>query len=273
MSSSLDAARSGMLSHQRNIDLIANNLANVNTTGYKRALVHFQDLLDTAGILAALNGEVPEGGVLYSSSGVSTTGVTRDFVQGTLRPTSLPLDFAIQGDGFFRIRLEDGSLAYTRSGAFAVDGLGRLVTFSGFLVEPPITFSEDIRDLRVGTDGTITAVRPYTAEELAALGPDEPRDGVRIELGRIELSRFVNPAGLESIGQSLYRATEESLEPIDGVPGEDGMGEVYNGFLEASNVDVGTEMTSLLLAARAYQLNLSAYRTIEQMLSAANDLA
>jgi flagellar basal-body rod protein FlgG len=273
MTASLDAARSGMLSHQRSIQLISNNLANVNTSGYKRAVIHFRDLLDTAGILAVLNGQVPEGGAITTSAGVETTAVARDFLQGALRPSGHPLDLAIQGDGFFRVTLEDGTRGYTRAGAFRLDGLGRVVSDSGDPLEPALELPAGFRDVRIDADGTVSAVRAYTAAELAALGPDDPRDGVLVEVGRIELTRFANPAGLESIGENLYRETPESLAPIDGLPGEDGMGQVLSGFLESSNVDVATEVSSLLVAVRAYQLNLSAYRTIEQMLADANQLA
>lgn len=273
MSFSLDSALSGMLTHQRNIDLVANNLANVNTTGYKRAMVHFHDIMDSAEILAALNGELPADGEVTRASGVETASIVRDFQQGTLRPTGRLLDFAISGDGFFRVITEDGETAYTRDGTFQLDSDGQLTTTSGELVDAQLTLPDSFHDLVVERDGRVTVMRPYTDAELAALPPEAPRDGVREEVGRVGLTRFVNPAGLESIGRNLYLATAEAQPPIDGFPGEDGMGEVLSGWLEASNVDVSTEMISLVLASRAYQLNLTAYRTVEEMLSGANQLA
>lgn len=273
MTSSLDAALSGMLAHERGIDLIANNLANVNTSGYKRAVVHFQDMLDSAQVLAALNGEVPPGGALVTSSGVATTDVVRDFATGPLQATGRDLDFAIAGDGFFRVRQDDGSLAYTRSGNFSLDANRRLVTANGQVLEPELVMPLGYHGMAVDRDGTVTAMRPYTEAELAALDPGAMTDGVREEIGQLTLTRFPNPAGLDAIGRNLYLETERSQGPIDGAPGTDGLGEVHRGFLEAANVDLATEMTMLVLTSRAYQLNLNAYRTIEQMLSSANQLA
>ncbi len=269
---SLDAARSGLLSQQRNLELIANNLANVNTTGYKAAQMHFQDVLDASEILDVLNGSAPADGELSASSGVQVAGVSRDLAQGALRPTERQLDFAIVGTGYFRIRLDDGSTAYTRDGVFALDGDNNLVTLSGDRVEPGLDLPVDFSEMRIAADGTVTVVRPQTQAELDALPDDAPRDGIRVEVGRIGLTRFVNPGGLESIGENLFQVTAASQEPIDGFPGEDGMGEVHSGWLEASNVDIATEMTSLVLAQRAYQLNIVAYQTLEQMLTDANQL-
>jgi flagellar basal-body rod protein FlgG len=216
---------------------------------------------------------VPEGGVVVTSSGVGATDVTRDFAEGTLRPTGRDLDFAINGDGFFRVLQDDGSMAYTRDGNLQIDANRRLVTPGGQLLDPDIAVPATYHDVRFMPDGRVTALRPYTAAEEAALGPDDLREGVLEEIGRIRLSRFSNPEGLESIGRNLYIETAESQPPIDGFPTEDGMGVVHSGFLEASNVDVATEMTMLVLTSRAYQLNLNAYRTIEQMLAGANQLA
>lgn len=269
---SLDAARSGLLSQQRNLELIANNLANVNTTGYKAAQMHFQDVLDASEILDVLNGSAPADGELSASSGVQVAGVSRDLAQGALRPTDRQLDFAIVGTGYFRIRLEDGGTAYTRDGVFGLDGDNNLVTLSGDFVEPGLDLPVDFSEMRISADGTVTVMRPQTQEELDALPDDAPRDGIRVEVGRIGLTRFVNPSGLESIGENLFQVTAESQEPIDGFPGEDGLGEVHSGWLEASNVDIATEMTSLVLAQRAYQLNIVAYQTLEQMLTDANQL-
>ena len=274
MTSSLDAALSGLLEHQHNLDLIANNLANVNTPGYKRAEVHFQDLLDTQEILEALQGQLPddEDG-LTTSSGVATNEVARIFTQGPLLSSDSQLDFVIIGDGFFRVRQEDGSLAYTRDGNFRLDGNAQIVTTDGQPVDPPITLPASFTSLRVSTSGEVSIFRPYTDAELAALAPDEPRDGTRETVGQIELSRFVNPQGLASIGSNLFVETAQSLAPINALPGEGGMGQARNGWTEGSNVQMANEMTQLVLASRAYQLNLAAYRTIDEMLNNANQLA
>ncbi|PKN81511.1 MAG: flagellar basal body rod protein FlgG [Chloroflexi bacterium HGW-Chloroflexi-9] len=271
MSLSLDAAISGMLTQQRNIEAIANNLANVNTTAYKRVKIHFQDILDTASVFAALTG--PENlADISQSSGVSTASTKRDFAQGALQPSGRLLDFAISGDGFFRVLLDDGSTAYTRAGVFMLDGAGKVATSSGELLDPPLQLPDQFRDLRIEQDGSVTVMRDFTDEELAALDDFAARDGVREVVGQMELARFPNPSGLAAIGNSRYRETPESQAPIFGRPGEDGMGSVFSGWLEASNVDIATEMTGLVMAKRGYQLNLVAYRTIEEMLTKANDV-
>ncbi|RJQ12008.1 MAG: flagellar hook-basal body complex protein [Dehalococcoidia bacterium] len=270
MSLSIDAAISGMVEQQRNIELIANNLANVNSTGYKRVKIHFQDILNTATAFSSIAaGEAPSS----SSAGVTTAGVTRDFTQGSLQPSGREMDFAISGDGFFRVKLDDGTFAYTRAGMFTVDGTGRVVTLSGELLDPPLQLPPRFRGLSVDDTGEIMVTRDLTDEELAALGPFDPRDGKRVVAGQIQLYRFSNPQGLAAIGNSRYVATEVSQEAIEGKPGEAGMGTVYSGWLEASNVDIATEMTGLVIAKRGYQLNMVAYKTIEEMLTKVNQVA
>ncbi|MFA7250114.1 MAG: flagellar hook-basal body complex protein [Dehalococcoidia bacterium] len=268
---SLDAAISGMVTQQQNIDLIANNLANVNTTGYKRAKIHFQDSLNAAGIAAAMSGG---GGSepTATSAGVNVSGMTRDFSQGTLQPTGRQLDFAINGDGFFRIKLDDGQMAYTRNGVFLIDGAGKVTTQSGELLDPPLQLPEKFQHLAFEEDGSVTVMRPYTDAELADLGEFEPRDGKREVVGQIKTVRFLNPSGLEATGNSLYRETPESQPPIEGIPGKEGLGTVHSGWVEASNVDIATEMTGLVFAKRGFQLNLVAYKTIEEMLKQVNQV-
>lgn len=272
MTISRDAAISGMVEQQRNIAMIANNLANVNTTGYKRVQVHFQDVLDTLSVINALTGEIEADEEPTLSAGVQSMDVLRTFTQGSLTPTQRPLDFSINGDGFFRVLLEDGSAAYTRDGTFRLDGAGQLVTGDGEMIDPPIVLPAGFRSLQVTGDGELSVIRSYTADELAELPPDAPRDGIREIAGTLELVRFSNPSGLDSIGRNLFVETDESQPPISGLPGVDGMGQVLSGFLEASNVSVAQEMTSLVIAMRSYQLNLSAFRTIEEMLANANEL-
>jgi flagellar basal-body rod protein FlgG len=255
---SLDAALSGMLENQRHMEMISNNLANVNTTGYKRVVVHFQDVLDSADILAALRGELPEGEVASTSTGVEISSIDRAWEQGPLRQGSSLTDLAILGEGLFRVTRDDGSVAYTRDGNLRLDNEGSLTTVDGFRLDPPVQLPAGARDPRITADGRVTVLA---------------EDGSREEVGRIGLVRFPNPTGLDSIGQSLFVETAEAGAPIAGFPGEDGIGELVSGFLEASNVDLAGEMTSLVIASRAYQMNLSAYRTIEEMLQQANQLA
>lgn len=270
MSLSIDAAISGMVEQQRNIELIANNLANVNTTGYKRTKIHFQDILNAATTFTQLSsGQAPSS----TSAGVATAGVTRDYTQGSLQPTGREMDFAVSGDGFFRVRLDDGSFAYTRAGLFSLDGTGRVVTLSGELLDPPLQLPPRFRDLRIDENGEITVTRDLTPEELEKLGPFDPRDGKRVVAGQMMLYRFSNPQGLAAIGNSRFVATDESQAAIESKPGVDGMGTVYSGWLEASNVDIATEMTGLVIAKRGYQLNMVAYKTIEEMLTKVNQVA
>ena len=272
MTISRDAAISGMVEQQRNIAMIANNLANVNTTGYKRVQVHFQDVLDTLSVINALTGEIEADEEPTLSAGVQSMDVLRTFTQGSLTPTQRPLDFSINGDGFFRVLLEDGSAAYTRDGTFRLDGAGQLVTGDGEMIDPPIVLPAGFRSLQVTGDGELSVIRSYTADELDELPPDAPRDGIREIAGTLKLVRFSNPSGLDSIGRNLFVETDESQPPISGLPSVDGMGQVLSGFLEASNVSVAQEMTSLVIAMRSYQLNLSAFRTSEEMLANANEL-
>jgi flagellar basal-body rod protein FlgG len=268
---SLDAAVSGMTTQQRNIDIIANNLANVNTTGYKRIKIHFQDNLDAASIASAISGATSSDEA-STSAGVGVAGTARDFTQGTFQPTGSPMDFAINGDGFFRLKLDDGTTAYTRNGVFVLDGSGNVTTETGELLEPPLTMPAKFRGLTIDTDGTVKVIRDFTDAELAALGPNDPRDGKRVEAGKIALVRFSNPVGLESIGNSMFRETPDSQAPIEGPAGQDGMGTVLSGWLEASNVDIATEMTGLVMAKRGFQLNMVAYQTIEEMLKQVNQV-
>lgn len=255
---SLDAALSGMLEYQRHMEMISNNLANVNTTGYKRVVVHFQDLLDSADILAALRGELPAGQIATSSTGVEISSIDRSWEQGPMLQGSALTDLAIVGEGMFRVTRDDGSTAFTRDGTLRLDNEGSLVTVDGFRLDPPVQLPAGGRDPRIAPDGRVTVLAD---------------DGSREEVGRIELVRFPNPTGLDSIGQNLFEETADSQAPVAGFPGEDGIGQLVSGFLEASNVDVAGEMTSLVVASRAYQMNLSTYRTIEDMLEQANQLA
>lgn len=262
MSTSLDAAVSGMVEQQRNLELISNNLANVNTPGYRRLSVHFQDVLSDA-----VAGDATGGG-----SGVRTSAATRSFGQGSLTPTNRDLDFAISGDGFFKVKLEDGTAGYTRDGTFFIGVDGRLTTANGYILEPAITVPIVYADLKIDGQGNVSVRRPLTDAELAALQPGEPRDGKREVIGQLKLTRFPNPVGLSSVGQSIYVETVDSQAAIEGVPGADSMGSVYAGWLESSNVDIALEMSNLSLASRSYSLSFTAFKTIEEMLRQAGQV-
>lgn len=269
---SLDAALSGMIEHQRNIELIANNLANVNTTAYKRADMHFSDVFDATSVLQALAGDEAAQAEATTSAGVQSAPVQWRMDQGPLTPTLRDLDFSISGEGFFQVRRENGAIAYTRDGAFRIDAQGQLTTVSGEPLVPTIQFPAVFSAVKVRADGTVSMKRPFTEAELAALGPDDARDGIEEDIGTLEIVRFVFPSALESIGYNLYQESVDSQPPIPGTPGEEGMGLIVNGFLEGSNVSIAEEMLSLVAASRAYQLNLNAYRTIQEMLSEANEM-
>ncbi|MEZ4502190.1 MAG: flagellar hook-basal body complex protein [Dehalococcoidia bacterium] len=271
MTISLDAALSGLLEQQRSMENIANNIANANTTGYKRLRIHFSALLDSAQIIQALNGEIPTTDAT-TAGGVETASVERVFQQGTLQESPSMLDFAIVGPGLFRVTLEDGSPGYTRDGAFHLDASGALVMADGTQLDPPIVLPEATSGLRVGNDGHVYATRAMTEDELAARDPDDVTTTIEEDLGPLTLVRFEHPEALISLGRNIYVDSPDSGPPIEGVAGDPGFGTVTNGFLEASNVEVAEELTQLIAASRAYQINLSAYRTIEEMLRQAGQL-
>lgn len=271
MPTSLDAALGGMLQQQRNLELIAGNLANVNTIGYKRASVRFQDVLDTATVVKAIEGNFADTENAIAPSEVEFEVIERIYTQGSLIESPQPLDVAVSGRGFFRLKVEDGSFVYSRDGGFRLDAQSRLVTHTGALVDPPITFPPLYANVRVLTDGSVMVRRAYTAEELAALPQGAQINGVDESIGRIGLTRFSNLVAVKSIGNSLYIA-DEGAGVIDGFPGDPSFGVVQGGFLEASNVDVAREMVGLIIATRVYQLNVAAYKTIRDMLDDANEL-
>jgi len=249
-----------MVAQQLNVDNTANNLANVNTTGFKKSRVDFQDLLyqtlRPAGATAAAGTQIPTGiQIGYGSRPVATQKI---FTQGDYQQTGNPLDLVIEGSGFFQVLMPDGTTAYTRAGSIKMDGDGRLVTSDGFVIEPEISISEDWVDLSVGTDGTISVM---------VAGETEPQ-----EAGTMQLARFTNPAGLKSLGRNLYAETDTSGEAVTGTPGEEGLGTIAQGFLEMSNVNVVEEMVNLITGQRAYEINSRAIQTADEMLQAANTL-
>jgi len=253
-------AATGMQAKQLDIDVIANNLANINTTGFKKSRVDFQDLMyQTVRVKGAPHtqeNQIPTG--IEVGLGVRPAAVQKLFFQGDAYETGNPLDVAIEGDGFFQVLLADGTVGYTRDGSFKLDAQGRIVTSDGFPLEPPITVPQDAESITIGQDGTVTA---------KIAGETEPQ-----ELGVIELARFINPAGLQSIGRNLYVATVASGEPQLGTPGFDGLGTLAQGFLETSNVQAVEEMVRMISAQRAYEINSKAISVADEMMSIANNM-
>ena len=262
MMRSLWTAASGMTAQQFNIDTIANNLSNVNTTGFKQNRADFEDLLyqtlRLAGTPATEVTVVPTG--IQVGLGVKPAASQKIFTQGSLQATGNISDVAIDGEGFFRVLLYDGSYAYTRDGAFKIDSNLQVVTSDGYRVLPEIVFPDGFvrESLNISQDGRITG---------KIAGSDDI-----LELGQIELYRFVNPTGLNAIGQNLLKVTNASGEPIPGRPGFEGMGKIQHKYLEMSNVSVVQEMVNMIVAQRAYELNSKAIQTSDTMLGIANGL-
>ncbi|MCR4427044.1 MAG: flagellar basal-body rod protein FlgG [Firmicutes bacterium] len=260
MMRALWSAATGMLAKQLDMDVISNNLANLNSAGFKKSRVDFQDLMyqtyRSAGSTVAQGSKLPAG--IQVGLGTRAAAIQKIFSQGDFIQTENPLDLVIEGDGFFQILMSDGSTAYTRNGAFKVDADGRIVTSDGFLLEPEISIPTDSVSISIGTDGTISVL---------VAGDDEPKD-----IGKIELARFLNPAGLAALGRNLFRATAASGEATIGTPGLSGMGTIAQGFLEMSNVKVVEEMVNMIIAQRAYEVNSKAIQTSDEMLATANNL-
>ena len=241
---SLWTAASGMQAQALNLDVISNNLANVGTTGFKKSRAEFQDLLyetlRPAGTPSSQDSLVPAG--IQLGSGVRPSSVLKLFSQGELENTKNELDLAIEGDGFFQIILPSGEKAYSRDGAFKLDNQGRIVNGDGFALEPEITIPSDAVSISVG------------------------------EVGTIELSRFVNPSGLISMGKNLFITSEATGDEITGIAGENGLGVLSQGFLEISNVSVVDEMVNMITAQRAYEANSKSIQTADEMLAMANNV-
>lgn len=253
-------AATGMQAQNLNIDVISNNLANVNTAGFKRGRADFQDLLyetlRPAGVASAAGNEVPTG--IQIGHGVRPVATQRIFLQGDLQHTKNQLDMAIEGAGFFQILQPNGEIAYSRAGAFKVDGEGRVVNSDGYLLSPEITIPADATAVSVGSDGTISVLQAGAADAT--------------EIGSVELVNFINPAGLQGIGRNLMIETTASGAPIAGTPGEDGLGTLAQGFVEMSNVNVVDEMVGMITAQRAYELNSKAIQAADDMLQTASTI-
>lgn len=249
-----------MSAQQTSVDNISNNLANANTTGYKRSRVVFQDLLYQT-VQAGGEGEAGAGAPpaeLQVGHGAAAVATVRNFTQGSFTETGNALDLAINGDGFFQVRRPDGSIAFTRDGTFTLSAEGTLVTQTGLPVEPSLNVPPDAVEINVSQDGIVSARLQGEAEA--------------IEIGQLELSRFSNPAGLRAMGGNLFEQTEASGQPYIAAPGQDGVGTVRQGFLEEGNVDVVQEMVGLIQAQRAYEINSKMVTTSEDMLQIANNV-
>jgi flagellar basal-body rod protein FlgG len=257
---SLWTAATGMTAQQLNMDVISNNLANVNTAGFKKSRADFQDLLyqvsRAAGTESVNGDEVPTG--IQVGLGARSAAVQKIFTTGDLQQTGNDLDLAIEGNGFFRVLMPDGEEAYTRGGAFKKDGTGRMVTSDGYPLEPQIVIPENATRLSITEDGAVNAYLD---------GEAEPN-----QIGTIELTTFSNPAGLEAIGRNLLLETPASGAPVDGIPGQEGFGALAQGFLEGSNVNIMEEMVGMITTQRAYEINSKAIQTSDQMLQMVNNL-
>ena len=257
---SLWTSATGMQAQELNIDVISNNLANVNTSGFKKSRAEFQDLLyeslRPAGAASSADTTIPTG--VQLGHGARPSAVQKMFSQGDFQNTENELDWAIEGDGFFQIELPNGETSYSRCGEFKLDADGRIVNADGFLLVPQLTVPTDTVSITVGMDGTVSIIQA-----------DDP---VPSEIGTIQLARFVNPGGLRSLGRNLFVPTEGSGDEIIGTPGEDGFGNISQGFLEMSNVSVVDEMVNMITAQRAYETNSKVIQTADDMLQMANNL-
>jgi flagellar basal-body rod protein FlgG len=251
---SLWIAKTGMEAQQTQLDAISNNLANVSTNGYKKSHAVFEDLmyqnLRQAGGNSSEQTTLPTG--LQLGLGTRAVATARSFAQGNLQQTTNPLDVAIKGNGFFEIQLPDGTTGYTRDGSFQVSSQGQLVTNNGYTVNPGITIPTTAQSVTIAADGTVSVALP---------GQALPQT-----VGQLQLANFVNPAGLEPKGQNLYAETAASGTPNAGAPGANGMGQLQQGFVETSNVNVVEELVSMIQTQRAYELNSKAISTSDQML-------
>ena len=262
MDPALHTAATGMQAQQTRTDVIANNLANVNTTGFKRSRAHFEDLLyqTLQGPATLGSRDTEQLPAIQVGLGTRLTSVQRIDSQGSLEQTSRPLDLAIEGEGYFEVQLPNGNSAYTRDGSLQVSDQGVLVTNQGYAIQPPIKVPKDATSVTISETGVVTANGVTGAT------------GGTQELGRIELARFANPSGLESMGQNLFSETPTSGEAIHGMPTEDGNGRIAQGYLEASNVEIVTEMVDMITAQRAYEINSKAIKNSEDMSQTADSL-
>jgi flagellar basal-body rod protein FlgG len=252
-------AKTGLDAQQTRMSVISNNLANVNTTGFKRGRAVFEDLLyqnvRQAGAQSSQDTQLPTG--LTLGTGVRTVATEKIFTQGNIMQTNNSLDVAIEGRGFFQILLPDGSLAYSRDGSYQLDNSGQMVTSNGYVLQPGITIPANTLSMTIGEDGIVTAMTQ---------GSSAPQ-----QVGSLQLSDFINPAGLQAIGQNLFLETAASGAPQSGTPGLNGIGRVMQGALETSNVNTVEELVNMIETQRAYEMNSKAISTSDQMLQYVNN--
>lgn len=257
---SLWISKTGLDAQQTQMDVIANNLANVSTSGFKRSRAVFEDLLYQTmrqpGAQSSQQTQLPSG--LQIGTGVRPVATERVHTQGNLQQTSNDKDVAIQGAGFFQVLQTDGTTAYTRDGSFQISSQGQLVTSSGYVVQPAITIPANAKSLSIGNDGTISIT---TVGSAAAT-----------QIGALQLATFINPAGLESKGENLFAETSASGSPSTSTPGTNGAGTVSQGYVETSNVNVVEEMVNMIQTQRAYEINSKAISTSDQMLARLSQL-
>ncbi|MEO6012931.1 MAG: flagellar basal-body rod protein FlgG [Devosia sp.] len=254
-------ASTGMAAQERNVEIISNNIANMRTTGYKRQRAEFQDLLYQAyrrsgSSTSEAGTQVPVG--IEIGSGVKTAATPRIMSQGTVTPTEKQLDVAVRGEGFFAVQLPDGRTGYTRDGSFERDSTGLLVNVDGYQVQPGITIPENANSLSISNDGVVQAF----------IGTDS----TPTQLGQLQMFRFVNKEGLESLGDNNFAETAASGSPQAGVPNTDGMGSVLQGYLEQANVNPVTEIADLIAAQRAYEMNARVISGADEMLQATSQM-
>jgi len=259
MMRSLFTSAGGMHSMQFHVDVTANNLANVNTSGFKRVRVDFQDLISQTlrgpGALSAGGQMLPTG--LSVGLGVRPAATVRNFAQGMFVETGMPFDAVIEGEGFFQILTPDGTTAFSRDGSFKLDANGQLVTSDGYFLQPQITIPPNAITTTIDGSGTVTVILPGNIQQ---------------NVGQLELARFVNPAGLQSVGKNLFQETPASGPPVVNTPGVDGIGTISQGYLEGSNVQVVTEMVNLIIGQRAFESNANVIQTSDDMLATATAL-
>jgi flagellar basal-body rod protein FlgG len=257
----LQTAATGMMAQELNVQVISNNIANMRTTGYKRQRAEFQDLLyehvSRVGSQTSSQGNMLPAGIEIGS-GVKTVGTPRIMTQGSLTSSGKDYDIAIRGEGFFKITMPDGRTAYTRDGSFELDAQGRLVTAAGNIVQPGITIPQNATAVTINTQGQVSATVPGSTTST--------------QLGQIELAHFINKAGLQGLGDNLYFETPASGTPQNGTPSTDGLGDLQQGNLESANVESVTEITDLIAAQRAYEMNAKVITAADQMLSATSNL-
>lgn len=253
-------AASGMQAQQTNIDVVANNLANVNTAGFKKSRADFQDLmyqnLKTSGAPSTSSTQVPSG--IQIGLGAKLAAVTKLFSEGNINQTGNELDIAIEGDGFFQVQMPDGTTTYSRAGSFKRDNQGRVVTSDGYPMLPELVVPSNATSISVGNDGTVSVTQA---------GQTSPTN-----IGNIQLATFSNPSGLTALGRNLFQESDSSGTPTTGTPGQNGIGTLAQGFLEMSNVSVMEEMVNMITGQRAYEVNSKAVQTADEMLQTANNL-